>query len=180
LSFDASSVTAVDEGRRRHHPADAEEPSIPTQYPSIRYTNRLLDAGTVTSIGIAGTASTRPWPEPWAACTRPSASAATAVLGVDHLELAPAEWVSGFDEARWHAALAIFRKCRAGGPGGTGAALGLVDGGDHRRGQHRCGGVRADQGARRAHTHRGGERAPARRVRRTGFRPRPGCRCRPS
>jgi putative transposase len=42
------------------------------QYLSIRYTERLAEAGAVTSVGSAVTRSTTPWPRRSSGCTRPS------------------------------------------------------------------------------------------------------------
>jgi putative transposase len=43
-----------------------------SQYVSIRYTERLAEAGIEPSVGSRGTATTTPWPRPSTACTRPS------------------------------------------------------------------------------------------------------------
>ena len=43
-----------------------------SQYLSIRYTERLAEAGAVTSVGSAATATTTRWPRRSSGCTRPS------------------------------------------------------------------------------------------------------------
>jgi hypothetical protein len=49
-----------------------------SQYLSIRYTERLAEAGAVTSVGSRGTPMTMPWPRRSLGCTRPSWSASAA------------------------------------------------------------------------------------------------------
>ncbi len=81
-------------------------PLEPKQYTSIRYTNRLLDAGAVASIGTVGDSYDNAqaetliglykaelvWHEgPW--------------RGVHDLELATAGWVLWFNESRLHGSI---------------------------------------------------------------------------
>jgi hypothetical protein len=49
-----------------------------SQYLSIRYTERLAEAGAVTSVGSVGDAFDNAWPRRSSACTRPSSSAGAA------------------------------------------------------------------------------------------------------
>ena len=42
------------------------------QYVSVRYTERLAEAGVVASVGSKGTATTTPWPRPSTASSRPN------------------------------------------------------------------------------------------------------------
>jgi len=49
-----------------------------SQYLAIRYTERLAEAGAVTSVGSRATRSTTRWPRPSSGCTRPSSSVGVA------------------------------------------------------------------------------------------------------
>ncbi|MHB2024629.1 MAG: IS3 family transposase [Mycobacteriales bacterium] len=77
-----------------------------SQYTSIRYTNRLLDAGAVASIGTVGDSFDNALAETVvglykAECTHREGP----FRGVDDLELATANWVGWFNETRLHSAL---------------------------------------------------------------------------
>jgi putative transposase len=77
-----------------------------SQYTSIRYTNRLLEAGAVASIGTVGDSFDNALAETVvglykAECVRPDGP----FRGVDDLELATASWVHWFNQYRLHSAL---------------------------------------------------------------------------
>jgi putative transposase len=77
-----------------------------SQYTSIRYTNRLLEAGAVASIGTVGDSFDNALAETVVGlykteCVRRDGP----FRGVDDLELATADWVHWFNESRLHSAL---------------------------------------------------------------------------
>jgi putative transposase len=77
-----------------------------SQYTSIRYSNRLLDAGAVASIGTVADSYDNAEAESLIGlykteCTKPEAP----WRGVDDLELATLSWVCWFNENRLHSAL---------------------------------------------------------------------------
>jgi putative transposase len=76
------------------------------QYTSIRYTNRLLDAGAVASIGSVGDSYDNAAAESLiglykAECVRPDGP----FRGVDDLELATLSWVHWFNHNRLHSSI---------------------------------------------------------------------------
>ena len=77
-----------------------------SQYTSIRYTSRLLEAGAVASIGSVGDSYDNALAESLiglykAECVRPDGP----WRGVDELELGTLNWVHWFNEARLHSSL---------------------------------------------------------------------------
>jgi hypothetical protein len=60
-----------------------------SQYLSIRYTQRLAEAGAVTRSAPAATATTMPWPRRSSACTRPNWSAGAAPGGASTTSSTP-------------------------------------------------------------------------------------------
>jgi putative transposase len=83
-----------------------QRPLEPEQYTSIRYTNRLLEAGAVASIGTVGDSFDNALAETVVGlykteCTRRDGP----FRGVDDLELATASWVHWFNQHRLHSAL---------------------------------------------------------------------------
>ena len=76
------------------------------QYTSIRYSNRLLDAGAVASIGTVGDSYDNALAESVIGlykteCVRPEGP----WRGVDDLELATLDWVHWFNETRLHSSI---------------------------------------------------------------------------
>ena len=83
-----------------------QRPLEPEQYTSIRYTNRLLEAGAVASIGTVADSFDNALAETVVGlykteCVRPEGP----WRGVEDLELATANWVHWFNENRLHSAL---------------------------------------------------------------------------
>jgi len=81
-------------------------PLEPGQYTSIRYANRLLDAGALASIGSVGDSYDNAMAESniglyKTECTHREGS----WRGVDDLELATLNWVDWFNTTRLHSAL---------------------------------------------------------------------------
>jgi putative transposase len=81
-------------------------PLEPGQYTSIRYSDRLADAGAVASIGSIGDSFDNAMAESVIGlykteCVRHEGP----WRGVDDLELATLSWVHWFDEARLHSAI---------------------------------------------------------------------------
>lgn len=77
-----------------------------TQYTSIRYSNRLLDAGALASIGTVGDSFDNAMAESViglykAECVRPEGP----WRGVDDLELGTLNWVHWFNETRLHSSI---------------------------------------------------------------------------
>ena len=77
-----------------------------SQYTSIRYSNRLLDAGALASIGSVGDSFDNAMAESVIGlykteCVRPEGP----WRGVDDLELATMDWVHWFNEARLHSSI---------------------------------------------------------------------------
>ncbi len=77
-----------------------------SQYTAIRYSNRLLDAGAVASIGTVGDSYDNAQAESLiglykAECTKQEGP----WRGVDELELATLSWVSWFNETRLHSSI---------------------------------------------------------------------------
>jgi putative transposase len=77
-----------------------------SQYTSIRYSNRLLDAGAVASIGTVGDSYDNALAESLIGlykteCVRPDGP----WRGVDDLELATLDWVHWFNETRLHSSI---------------------------------------------------------------------------
>ena len=77
-----------------------------SQYTSIRYSNRLLDAGAVASIGTVGDSYDNALAESLIGlykteCVRPEGP----WRGVDDLELGTLDWVHWFNETRLHSSI---------------------------------------------------------------------------
>lgn len=77
-----------------------------SQYTSIRYTNRLLEAGAVASIGTVGDSYDNALAETVVGLYKTECVHRDGPFrGVDDLELATASWVHWFNENRLHSAL---------------------------------------------------------------------------
>ena len=90
----------------RHRPRASQRRRQPAQYTSIRYANRLDDAGAVASIGTVGDSYDNAMAETVIGlykteCVRHDGPFHT----VDDLELATLSWVHWFNHDRLHAAL---------------------------------------------------------------------------
>jgi putative transposase len=81
-------------------------PLEPAQYTSIRYTNRLLDAGAIPSIGTVGDSYDNAMAETVVGLYKTECVGHDGPFrGVHDMELATADWVAWFNEDRLHGSL---------------------------------------------------------------------------